>query len=125
MLFNTDAAYSGHGIIEICRSGAWGCVDIGFGVVYRHADGRPASAWDLTRDADLVRAHWPDLMDASGKVRHFHGTAIVNYFVWESDGYDSTVSTVNDYTRPVLEMSDRGWPGGLRWLHGEDHAAPA
>ena len=21
----------------------------------------------------------------------------------------------------VLSMADRGWPGGLRWLHGEAH----
>ena len=27
---------------------------------------------------------------------------------------------MNDYYRSILSMADRGWPGGLRWLHGED-----
>ena len=55
----------------------------------------------------------------------FRGAAIVNYFVWEADQYDFTVSALNAYTRSILEQSVRGWPGGLRWLHGEDEVPPA
>ena len=51
--------------------------------------------------------------------------AIVNYFVWEADRYDFTVSGLNPYTRSILEQSMRGWPGGLRWLHGEDESTRA
>ena len=48
----------------------------------------------------------------------------MNYFVWEADQYDFTVSALNAYTRSILEQSARGWPGGLRWLHGEDDVPP-
>lgn len=34
--------------------------------------------------------------------------------------YDYTVSGVNRYYGQVLDMAERGWPGGLRWLRGED-----
>ena len=30
------------------------------------------------------------------------------------------MSKLDSYNRRVLEMANAGWPGGLRWLHGED-----
>lgn len=46
--------------------------------------------------------------------------AISNYFASDRGRYDYTVSRVNGYNRPIVEGSRMGWPGGLRWLHGED-----
>ena len=124
LLFRVNAAYSGHEIIEVHRSGGWGAADVVYGVVYRHPDGRPASSWDLLRDPDLIAAHWPDPHQRRGKVEQFLGVALVNYFIWEAGRYDYAISTLTDYCRSILELSVRGWPGGLRWLHGEDRADP-
>lgn len=123
-LFNTEAAYSGHVIVEVRRQGRWGCVDVVNGVVYRHQDGMPASTCELQGTPDLIAAHWRPHGGQSSAAQ-FLGAAIVNYFVWEADHYDYTVSALNDYTRSILEQSERGWPGGLRWLHGEDESPAA
>ena len=53
-------------------------------------------------------------------VGQFTGVAIVNYFVWQSNNFDYISSGINDYCHSILEMSNRGWRGGFRWLHGED-----
>ena len=37
----------------------------------------------------------------------------------DSDTYDYTVTGLNEYYRAILTMANKGWPGGLRWLHGE------
>ena len=50
----------------------------------------------------------------------FSAAAITNYFVSDAARYDYTVSAMNDYYLSILSMSDKGWPGGIRWLHGED-----
>lgn len=118
-LFNLDQAYSGHVIIEAYRSGAWGTADACTAVVYRKPDGRPASVWDLMCDPGLIEAHvGPDAFYTT--VEQFRAAGIMNYYCWESDKYDYTVSNLNDYCRSILEMAEKGWPGGLRWLHGED-----
>ncbi|MHC4713439.1 MAG: hypothetical protein ACYTAN_09250 [Planctomycetota bacterium] len=70
-------------------------------------------------DADLVRAHAREGALYT-KAEQFRAAAIVNYFVQGSARYDYTTSGLNDYYRSILEMADAGWPGGLRWLHGED-----
>jgi hypothetical protein len=49
--------------------------------------------------------------------------AITNYFVCRWKNYDYTITGVNDYYRSILKMADKGWPGGLRWLHSEDRRA--
>ena len=46
--------------------------------------------------------------------------AISNYPVWKQAAYDCAVSPLNACTRSILAMAERGRPGGLRWLHGED-----
>jgi hypothetical protein len=35
----------------------------------------------------------------------------------------TTITGVNDYYRSILKMADKGWSGGLRWLHIEDRRA--
>ena len=122
-LFNTEAAYSGHVTVEVLRHGGWGCVDMVHGVVYRHDDGTPASTWNLQRAPRLIAAHRRPHGGQSSAAQ-FLGAAIVNYFVWEADRFDYTVSALNAYCRSILAQSERGWPGGLRWLHGEDELPP-
>ena len=111
-LFNLDAAYSGHVIVEVHRHGAWGAVDTNSAVVYRKDDGRPATTWDLMNDAEAVKRH-------DAQPSQFTGAGIANYRVRDSDCHDYTVSGLNDYYRTILYMAEQGWPGGLRWLHGE------
>ena len=111
-LFNLHAAYSGHVIVEVHRLGAWGAVDTNSGVVYRKDDGRPATTWDLMNDAEVVMRH-------DAQPSQFTGAGIANYRLNDSDCHDYTVSGLNDYYRTILSMAEQGWPGGLRWIHGE------
>lgn len=122
MLADTDRAYSGHSIVEVFRNDVWGAVDPTYAVVYRHADGSPVSTWDLVNQPELVAAHWSDPVAARAKIGEFRSVAISNYLVSDREDYDYMVSSVNSYCRSILEMSSKGWPGGLRWLHGEDQA---
>lgn len=71
-------------------------------------------------DQELVRAHNRGHVTPYTYPDQFRFAAIVNYFVWEADRYDYAVSGVNDYYASILAMARKGWPGGLRWLHGED-----
>ncbi len=119
-LADTDQAYSGHSIVEVFRRGVWGAVDPTHAVPYRNPDGRPASAWELMNQPWLVEAHWQHKTDKMAMVGQFRCVAISNYFASDRDQYDYTVCGVDAYNRSILEMSQKGWPGGLRWLHGED-----
>ena len=118
-LFDIGQAYSGHAIIEVYREGTWGAVCPETDVIYRHADRRPATTWDLQNDPSMIEGHYRGPETLYTTVGQFRGAAVSNYFVWEWRKYDYTVSGVNDYYRSILEMSLKGWPGGLRWLHGE------
>lgn len=118
-LFNTAQAYSGHVIIEAYRNGVWGAVDASSAVVYRHGDGTPASTWDLMQNASLIEAHMSGTAWYT-EVDQFRDGAVVNYLIQDVGRYDYTVSGMNAYYRAILEMGERGWPGGLRWLYGED-----
>lgn len=118
-LCNINEAYNGHVIIEAYRNGKWGAVDSSTAVVYRHPDGSPASTWDLMNQPSLIELHQSPSAQYTN-VGQFLVAAIVNYFVSQSNDFDYTSSGINDYCRSVLEMSSRGWPGGFRWLHGED-----
>ncbi len=119
-LFDTGQAYSGHAITEVYRRGIWGAVCPHTDVVYRHHDGRPASTWELMNDPALIELHRSGTRRSYTRVGQFRGAAISNYAVWESSRYDYTVSPLNDYYRSILGMSLAGWPGGLRWMHGEE-----
>lgn len=123
-LFDLNKAYSGHVIVEAWREGAWGALDSITGVIYRRAGGQPASTWDLVNDAKLVEAHRDDPRAFYTTVGQFRAAAIANYFCWESGRYDYTVTGPNEYYLSILEMSNRGWPGGIRWLHQEDQETP-
>jgi transglutaminase-like putative cysteine protease len=120
-LFDLDQAYSGHVVVEVHRAGVWGAVDSNTGVVYRHAKGTPATTWDLMNDPSLVLAHQgPGAWYTS--VGQFRAAGISNYFCWEAGKYDYTISGLNEYYLAILTMADQHWPGGLRWLYGEDNA---
>jgi hypothetical protein len=120
MLLDTNQAYGGHDIIEARRKESWGAVDPLTEVIYRHPDGRPASTWELMNQPGLIDAHSRGPSTLYTTPGQFRAAAVCNYFAWEWKTYDYTVSGVNSYYRSILEMSIRGWPGGLRWLHGED-----
>ena len=119
-LFNLSQAYSGHQIIEVYNEGGWAAVDPLNGVAYRHPNGKPATTWELMNDEELVRASWLDRSSFYTNPRQFEAAAVCNYLIRQASDFDYTVSPLNDYTRRVLEMADAGWPGGLRWLHGEN-----
>ncbi len=68
----------------------------------------------------LIEANWGGRPSFYANPGQFKRAAISNCFVWKWEGCDYTVSPVNSYCRPILEVSDQGWPGGLRWLHDED-----
>ncbi len=117
-IFNLNAAYSGHVIVEVFRRGIWGTIDTSSGVAYRRDDGRPATTWDLMNDAELViRHHGPEAWYAQPS--QFTAAGIAKYSVRDYHSYDYTVSGLNDYYHAILSMAEQGWPGGLRWLHGE------
>ena len=118
-LFNLAAAYSGHVIVEVYRSETWGAIDTNSAVVYQKDDGAPATTWELMNDAQLVNRHkGPEAWYTQPE--QFTAAGIANYPVRDAQRYDYTVSGVNDYYRAILTMGGQGWPGGLRWLHGED-----
>ena len=117
-LFNLNAAYSGHVIVEVHRSGAWGAVDTSSGVVYQREDCAPATTWELMNDAELVVRHQsPEAWYTHPE--QFTAAGIANYYVGDSRMFDYTVTGLNSYYRAILSKADRGWPSGLRWLHGE------
>jgi len=122
-LADTARAYSGHAIIEVYRDGSWGAVDVTRGVVYRWPEGRPATTWELVANPWLIARHASGSASRSGAEGQFRRAAIANYGLGEASEYDYTVSRPNAYYRRILAMSEAGWPGGLRWLYGEDRVA--
>lgn len=121
-LADTKSAYSGHAIVEIHRSRAWGAVDPTYTIVYQRSDGMPVSTWEIISELPLVDAGRSGL-DPSGEwTGQFRGAALSNYLASDVERYDYTVSSINAYYRSILSMASRGWPGGLRWLHGEDES---
>lgn len=118
-LADTARAYSGHAIVEVYRDERWGAVDTSTAVVYTGDDGRPATTWRLMNDPSLIQANAVEGACYSTPGQ-FRSAAIANYFVGSHDGCDYTVTGLDAYYRSILEQSDKGWPGGLRWLHGEE-----
>ena len=110
-LFDTARAYSGHQVIEAYVNGYWVCADPVNGFVYEKSDGTPASALAVMRERR-----------ASSSKRNglFRAVFLVNYNPVAASSYDFTESRANAYYRSILTQSSAGWPGGLRWLHGED-----
>ncbi len=119
-LADTENAYSGHVIIEARREGHWGAVDTTANVIYRRPDGKPASTWELMNHAGWIEAHSRGIETPYTNRGQFLAAAISNYFACDRQKYDYTISPMNTYYRSILEMSAHGWPGGIRWLHGEN-----
>jgi len=120
-LFDIKRAYSGHVIIEVYRNKVWGAVDSLRNVIYHDSRGRPVSTWNLMNDHHLVEHHYlKDKLIAPRALGQFRGAAISNYFVWCCREHDYTLSKINNYYRSILEISNQGWPGGLKWIHNED-----
>jgi hypothetical protein len=117
---NADRPYSGHVIVEAFRNGSWGAVDPTCNVVYRHPDGRPASVWELMNAPDLLQSHYRNAGTAYTNPAQFALSALVNYDIADADHYRYDVVPLNEYSRRVLELSLAGWPGGRRWLFGEE-----
>ena len=115
-------AYRAAGLLLV-RDGRWGAVDAATAVAYRDASGRPAATWELMRDPALVVANAPRAQHYSTPDQ-FRAAAAANYSAADRADYDYTVSRLNAYCRSILEQSERSWPGGLRWLHGEDKGRP-
>lgn len=122
-LANPEQPYSGHDIVEAYRQGVWGAADAVTGLVYHDALGKPVSTWQLMCSPELIRINNPTGRIPFAEPGQFTAACIANYFVWERGKYTYTTSRLNSYYRSILEMAERGWPGGLRWLHGEDALA--
>jgi len=116
---DTENAYSGHVICEVFYKDTWGAVDAETNVVYQHPDGRPANLWELHCSAELVERHMGPGRPYTGP-GPFPPVAISHYDIADADQYDYTEVPINDYVRTIWKMGDAGWPGGLRWLFGED-----
>lgn len=121
-LIDTHRAYSGHVITEVYRRGRWGAVDGLTNVVYLTPRGKPATTWDLMTHPEWISRHSRGRSTPFTRRGQFRTAAIVNYRLGRREDHTYTSSPVNRYYRSILELSDRGWPGGLRWLHGEDGA---
>ncbi len=118
-LFNTARAYSGHQVIEAFVDGSWVCADPVHGNVFERSGGKPASALDLMRERSKTESEASK--DAS-PIDHnglFRAAFIVNYNPTLASTYDFTESAADAYYLSILNQSSAGWPGGLRWLHGE------
>jgi hypothetical protein len=142
-LADTHQAYCGHVICEVfyrvstspaapaaptapltgraggAASALWGAVDPETNVLYQHPDGRPGSLWHLHQSPELVERH-----RGPGRVYTYPGqfgaVAISHYDIAAAERYDYAEVPLNDYVRAIWRMGDAGWPGGLRWLFGED-----
>ncbi|MDE2868690.1 MAG: transglutaminase domain-containing protein [Chloroflexota bacterium] len=110
-LFDTARAYSGHQVIEAYVEGSWVCADPVHGFVHERSDGTPASALDVMRE----RRASPDNRNAL-----FRAVFLVSYNPMTASTCNFTESAANAYYLSILTQSSAGWPGGLRWLHGED-----
>jgi transglutaminase-like putative cysteine protease len=121
-LADTERPYCGHTVIEAFRRGRWGCVDALTGVVYLDDRGRPASTWDLVRHPRWVARHGRAGRSTYSRVGQFRRCAIAHYRLLPAGAPNYRTSRINSYYRSILRMSEQGWPGGLRWLHGEDRA---
>ena len=120
-LFNIYQAYSGHVVNEVFRNNTWGVVDPTCGFVYEYLDGTPASAWDIMnkKDGIIIKDDRENILEID--FNQFSGVAISNYYINDHVNYDYSISKINQYYRDILEMSNKGWSDGIRWLHNEDN----
>jgi len=114
-LFDTGRAYSGHAIIEVFWKEKWGAMDPTKGLIYLDFEEKPVSISALQYRKELVCKNEPNPYP-----EQFREAALSNYFIWEAEKHDFSRAKVNEYYRKILEMAEKGWPGGLRWLFEED-----
>ena len=125
---NTNYAYCGHTVAEVYYDGKWCLTDPNAGVVFRHGDSSPASAWDVHSDYEtanrVYRINDPASVEGNGIFfppgEQFESVAIVNYYVDDIDKYSYETSGTNEFYRKILQNSDDKWANGLRWIHGEE-----
>lgn len=118
-LVNMDKAYSGHVIVEVFRTGVWGAIDASTDVVYHDNYAKPASVWVLMNTPAPIEAHSKGDSTPYTNAAQFGAAAISNYFVRDREKFNYTRSGINEYYKSILAMSEKGWPGELRWIHGE------
>ncbi len=117
--------YCGHVLVEVSRRGRWGALDPLCHVVYQWPDARPATAWELMGNHALIEAHARPQGTPYTTPGQFGRCAVSAYRFGDVGWYDYSVGGVNDYYRAILKMAQGGWPGGFRWLFGEDRAEEA
>ena len=125
---NTNFPYCGHIVTEAYCHGKWCVTDPNAGVVFRHEDGAPASAWEVHNDYEIAnriyRINAPDSMEGNGMFfppgEQFESIGVVNYYIDDMEKYNYETSGTNEFYKKILENSDEKWAGGLRWLHGEE-----
>lgn len=123
-LADTRKAYSGHALVEAYRRGRWGAVDPLSDVVYLTGRGLPATTWDLMTHPGLVDRHYRGRTPISSRRGEFRTAAVANYVLGRRSDFDYRRRKISPYYRSILRMSNRGWPGGLRWLHHEGRTDP-
>jgi Transglutaminase-like superfamily len=119
-LADTSKAYSGHALLEVYRQNKWGAADPLDGVVYRGSGGAAASTWELMAQPELIALNSRGRGTPHARRGQFRTAAIAEYRLGRRGDHNYRISGINPYYRSILRMSERGWPGGLRWLHGED-----
>ena len=125
---NTRFPYCGHIVTEVYYDGKWCVTDPNAGVVFRHEDGTPASAWEVHNDYEIAnriyRISDPDCMEGNSVFfppgEQFESVGIVNYYIDDESNYNYETSGTNEFYREILKHSKRKWADGLRWVHGEE-----
>ena len=125
---NIKFAYCGHEVTEVYYANKWGVADPTSGVVIRHPDGTPASAWEIQNNYDIANQSFYRKYPKSEEEGYiffppgeqYESVGISNYYANEKEKYSYETSKVNDYCRAILRNSDEQWASGLRWIHGED-----
>lgn len=110
----------GHVVNEVYRDGIWGVVDTTNGIVYYNSDRKPAASWEIMNRVNTIVGSYNNF-SVNIDFEQFKGVAISNYLVSDHNKYLYNLSRVNNYYIKILEASSNGWPGGLRWICGEDN----
>jgi len=125
---NTNFAYCGHIVTEVYYDGKWCATDPNAGVVFRHENGVPASAWEVHNDYEIAnriyRIKDPNCMEGNSIFfppgEQFESVGIVNYYIGDMEKYNYKTSGTNEFYKKILKNSDEQWASGLRWVHGEE-----
>jgi hypothetical protein len=125
---NTNFAYCGHIVTEVYYDGKWCATDPNAGVVFRHENDVPASAWEIHKNYEIgnriYRINDQNYMEGNGIFfppgEQFESVGIANYYVDDMEKYNYETSGTNDFYKKILENSDEKWVNGLKWVHGEE-----